>query len=1197
MSRTRHTIGLVFPDLIDFGAMCWGAFDAAAENGANAICFQGKPLRTPIGFSSQANLLYDMISAETPLDGLVMWTGWLGQFVGAAEEARFCERFAPLPIVSISQQIEGHPCVLGDNYQSMRDVVCHLVDTHRCRRLALVTGPPNHLESAQRYQAYLDLLAEYGIPFDPALVVSAQFTHESGIDAAHQLLDQRQVAFDAVITGDDFVALGVIEGLHARGVRVPEDVAVVGFDDTPYAPASIPPLTTVRQSAYNQGFQAVSLLLARLRGEAVPMQINLPMRLVVRQSCGCANPIVVRAMTSPQIAPEQHAGEARHREHPRLVSAITARVSQTSDQITPRCVATLVDAFTAELAGGAPGTFMQSLADILRTLIDTSADVFVCQDIISAMRQTILPLLETRHQIVLATNLWGQARVLIGETALRVRSQQQLKTELQTRLLREIGQEFMTTFDLSGLIKLVVQELPKIGITGCWLVRYDEPVKEVPEWAYLVAGFDGDAALHVSPGGDRFAAHQLAIDRLAQRPLPFQVVVEPLYFRESQLGFIIFEPGPRDGTIYEVLRGYLTTALYGALLFQHNLDLYRQAVHARAEAEKADQLKTQLLANVSHDLRAPLNVILGYTETALADPQQYGVALPAELISDLSHIRASAEYLVRIINDLLDLSRAEINELDLYPRMIDPRTLLQAVFENMVESLDTPPSVEWRLQMPPHLPLIQADQDRLRQILFNLLTNAHQHTEEGHIVLGVEAEPSHLHIWVQDTGSGIPADLQDRIFEPFVTGEGELERRKGIGLGLSITRQLVSLHRGVMSLESAPGNGSTFHVYLPLPTLSGETVQLKETGHAAMLLLSSGQHVPQAAVELAERQRWELVLVTSGRALNRLLTQDGPHYVAMAWNLTAAQPSDLALVRQIQAHPQLCRLPILLFEGTDQAADLGATPDAAHVTQVLVKPFSGEALMDAIARLLPGDRPGVVLAVDDDPQALDLYQRLVHNVLPQLATVLAHNGAEALRQLDDGMLPSLVILDLVMPGGPDGFEVLDRLRSVPATRHVPVLVLSGKMLTFADIHRLNQSDVLLHSKGVLAEDELEQVLQALVSDGIERDRQTSEPVKLALAYIHQHYMNAISRGDICAVLGISENYLSRLFREELGLTLVEFINRYRTAMARQLLRETGTPITIVAQQVGFDDPAYFSRVFARYVGVSPRQYRQTAGQR
>ncbi len=1198
MTQNPYTVGLIFPELVDFGAMCWGAFDAAAEHGANAICFQGNPLKSPIGFSSQANILYDLISAETSLDGLVMWTGWLGQFVGAAEAARYCQRFAPLPIVSISQKIDGIPCVLGDNAQSMRDVVRHLVDVHHCHRLALVTGPPNHLESAERYQAYVDLLVQYAIPFDPALVVSAQFTHESGVNAVLQLLDHRQTTFDAVITGDDFVALGVIEGLLAHGLRVPEDVAVLGFDDTPYARATIPPLTTVRQSAYDQGYQGVSLLLARLRGEDTPMQVNLPMRLVVRQSCGCSNPVVMRAVAPTQTSAEQRFWADLGQERHRIVSTVTARVGELSDHIQPHHIGPLCDAFAADLIGESPGGFMQQLEAVLRALIDANADIFVCQDVISAMRQTIMPLLGARQQAVRATNLWGQARVLIGETALRIQAQRHLKQDLQTRLLREIGQEFITTFDLDGLIALLVRELPKIGIVGCWMVRYEEPIQGVPEWAHLIAGYEGDAVLDLPRGGQRFAAHQVVLDRLAHRATPFHVVIEPLYFRERQLGFIVFEPGPRDGTIYETLRGYLTTALYGALLFQRNLDLYRQAVQARAEAEKADQLKTQLLANVSHDLRAPLNIILGYTQTALANPMQYGAPLPAELLGDLQHIRASADYLVRIINDLLDLSRAEINELDLYPKMIDPGVLLQTVFETMVDSLAASAPVDWQLKVSRHLPLIYVDPDRLRQILFNLLSNAHNYTDSGQIVLGADIHPPYLHLWVQDTGTGIPADEQEHIFEPFVTGGAAKERQQGIGLGLSITRQLVSLHKGMMSLESTPGCGSTFHVYLPLPRLNIESVSLPSIGRAAMLLLSSRGESPLGAIELAERQHWEPVFITSGRDFDALLAPvegqgEDRHFVAIAWDLSAASAGDWALVQQIQAHPQLCQLPLLLFGRVDELTAPESERAGGRVTQVMIKPLGGDTLLEAVKRLLPDDVSGLVLAVDDDPQALELYRRLVHDALPGCSIVLADGGTAAFRHLDDGLVPALVILDLMMPGGPDGFAVLDRLREAQATRHIPVLVLSGKMLTFDDIRRLSQQDVLLHSKGVLDESELEAVLHTLVSDGVELDRQTSEPVKLALAYIHQHYMQAISRVDICEVLGISENYLSRLFHQELGLTLVEYINRYRMNIAKQLLCDTDASITDIAQQTGFDDPAYFSRVFARYVGVSPRRYRQT----
>lgn len=1186
----RPTIGLIFPDVVDFGAMCWGAFDAAAEQGANAICFQGSPLKSPIGFSAQANRLYDLIDRRT-LDGLVIWTGWLGQFVGAAEAVRFCEQFAPLPVVSISQQIDGIPCVLGDNYQSMRDIMAHLVEVHHCRRLALITGPRSNLESAERYQAYRDLQARYGMAFDPALVISAQFTYDAGVEAVRQLIDQRRTAFDAVITGDDFVALGVIEGLQARGLRVPEDVAVVGFDDAPHAQATIPPLTTVRQSAYDQGFQGVRLLLARLHGEPYPAQVSLPMRLIIRQSCGCSNPAVLRAMAAGPSSEDQAAGSSLASDRDRIAGQILASLGDVTERVEAHHVTRLLDAFVQEIEAGSAGVFIPALEAILTELIDRRANVFVCQDVLSAMRRVILPLLDERASLIRATNLWGQARVLVGEMALRIQAQRHLKVALQTRLLREIGQEFITTFDLDDLLDLLVQEIPKIGIAGCWLVRYGATANDQPETAYLLAGFDGSQVLDGSASGQRFPAHELAVRWLARDDRPFQVIVEPLYFRERQLGFVIFEPGPRDGTIYEALRGYLTTALHGALLFQHNLDLYREADQARADAEKADQLKTLLLANVSHDLRTPLNVIQGYAETALNNPRQYGITLPDNLREDLQQIRSSADYLTRIINDLLDLSRAEINELDLYSEIVDPRPLLVRVFENMAESrADGSTRLDWQLSLPDQLPLIQADPDRLRQVLFNLLSNAWNYTTEGRIVLGADVQPPYLHIWVQDTGAGIPAEDQERIFGAFETRESARGRQQGIGLGLSISRQLVALHRGFMSLESAPGQGSTFHVYLPLPSLSGEQVPLADTGCAAMLLLSSDGAASPTALALAERQGWMTAEAATEADLGALLADDDCHYVAIAWDLGAAAPGDWTLIQRIQAHPQLCRLPLLLFGVDPQAASPGQG-DAAPVTQVMLKPLSGEALLQAITGLLPRQMSTHVLAVDDDPQALRLYRTLIQRALPACTITLADSGEKAVRHLRQGPPPSLIILDLMMPGM-DGFEVLERLRAQPRTRAVPVLVLSGKLLTQADIERLSQQGVLLHSKHILTDNELERILRGLVSDGPALEGQASTLVKRALAYIHQHYTHPIARSDICQVLGISENYLSRLFRQELGLTLVEYINRYRIQIARDLLEHTDLLITVIAQQVGFDDPAYFSRVFAQQVGMSPRAYRR-----
>jgi len=254
-------------------------------------------------------------------------------------------------------------------------------------------------------------------------------------------------------------------------------------------------------------------------------------------------------------------------------------------------------------------------------------------------------------------------------------------------------------------------------------------------------------------------------------------------------------------------------------------------------AAVAYQQKTRLLATVSHELRAPLNLIIGYSEAGLSAANSHNAEVPAALLHDLYRIHQSGTHLTRLIADLLDLSRAEIGELDLAPEPIAPRPFLEEVFRSIAESGAARTEVEWRLKLPGRLPMLEADPVRLRQILLNLLSNARTFTTSGQITLGAEVLLPHLHIWVEDTGRGIPIGMQERIFEPFVTGARGGDQAEGIGLGLCITRQLVQLHRGSISLESQPGQGSTFHIYLPLPSLHGRLAMPPPSAQPVLLLI------------------------------------------------------------------------------------------------------------------------------------------------------------------------------------------------------------------------------------------------------------------------------------------------------------------------------------------------------------------------
>jgi CheY-like chemotaxis protein len=437
-------------------------------------------------------------------------------------------------------------------------------------------------------------------------------------------------------------------------------------------------------------------------------------------------------------------------------------------------------------------------------------------------------------------------------------------------------------------------------------------------------------------------------------------------------------------------------------------------------------------------LRAPLNVILGYSQAALKVPNPYEVELPQAVLRDFGHIYNSGEHLIRLINDLLDLSRAEIDALDLFPETFNPRPFLEDAFHSMADNADISKNVTWQLSLPEHLPMIYADPVRLRQILLNLLHNAQKFTSSGKITLGVEVDPPHLHLWVKDTGSGIPVEQQERIFEPFVTIGPPDRRPTGIGLGLSITRRLVALHGGSMTLESQPKQGSTFHVYLPLPNLSGKPVSMAgKTDHPVLVLLSGHEQVPEALIELSQRRKLTIHKLHPGDNLEVLLTEVQP--MALAWDLADASFSDWTLIQHLRSQPQLCQLPFILYSQEEDESP-GLT---SGMTDVVMKPINGKTLIDMLEAIRPRGTAGPLLIVDDDPQACLLYQRLAAGALPGCVVISAENGAAALAILERET-PCLVILDLMMPEV-DGFTVLEKMRLNPRTRQVPVLVMSGKM--------------------------------------------------------------------------------------------------------------------------------------------------------
>jgi signal transduction histidine kinase/AraC-like DNA-binding protein/DNA-binding LacI/PurR family transcriptional regulator len=796
------------------------------------------------------------------------------------------------------------------------------------------------------------------------------------------------------------------------------------------------------------------------------------------------------------------------------------------------------------------------------------------QNVAELSLQKLIALAPLPSQLVGSNHRSEQRRLTQLETSLQITRQigalldrQQLSSEIAGLIRHYYGYDQVAIVRWDAAQQVFLSDSPgrEAGVSG--------PLP-LAEAGLLAQALQRDELIFIpdTRRGSRFAPDP-------RWPQTRSRVIAPIHLGPTTLGLLDLHSYRPAHHTHQDLVGVqlLADQVAGAM---RNAELYGEALAARAAAEKADQLKTRLLANVSHELRAPVQAILGHADAVLT-PAKPGACPPsAETVQHLRQIAQNGEHLSHLINDLLDLSRAEIDALDLFPEMIATHAFLTDVFHSIAEQ---PPAggVAWRLALPDRLPLIQADPVRLRQILLNLLSNARKFTADGTIELGAEAAPPHLHLWVRDSGMGIPAEQQGRIFEPFITGEDSVSQQQGIGLGLSITRQLVLLHGGSIAVESAPQRGSTFHVYLPLPALHGSLSVPPAPQRPVMLLLSSGERMPAALLELSQRRGVALQRVRSTDEIEQVLSAMQP--VALAWDVACAAPEDWALIQQLRSHPQLCQLPFALY-GHDWAAE-----QELGVTQVVMKPLSSQTLLDALDQLRPTRVAGPVLIVDDDPQARELYRSHAVQALPGVAVRLASGGAAALTLLAEEA-PSLVILDLMMPDV-DGFAVLAALRAAPSTRQVPVLVISGHALSPEDIRQLNHQRVTFQSKDILADDELVAGLRRSYEGSNLLAHQTSLLVKRAVAYIQRHHARPFARDELAETVGLSKNYLTHIFQQELGLSPWEYLKRYRIKRAKELLRSSKLDIAEVACQVGFDDAAYFSRVFRKEVGIAPSTYR------
>ncbi|MEC5387942.1 methyl-accepting chemotaxis protein [Uliginosibacterium sp. H3] len=558
-----------------------GILDATEKQDQHLVIFRGGQLGKDPGAA-----IYDLINAS--YHGVITW---------ASSDAdnftnTYYKRYAPVPVVTLTLKIPPFPVVSTDSYAGMRLVVEHLIHKHGKRKIIFIRGPETHAYAKERFQAYVDVLNENNIAVDDQRISPfGGWDKVRGAEMLKLFIDDKGFVpgrdFDAVVCVNDNIAIGLIEDCQKRSIRVPEDMAVAGCNDTVEARALTPPVTTVSFPCDAQGAKALEVVNLAAAGQS-PGDEKLPAKLVVGQSCGCLSHKVEMAI-SGSVAMGQKFGLAdRAGQMLKMAGFFNRRATAMSmknslvesmgsaklDEASLLDTAEkLVAAFCQELRGWKRhGVFMAALTDAVKVFAAQKIPVDLLQNYISIIRKHALPTLWRRGRIIKAEDIWAQSRVMLSESASRLRDAANLKTVTHERSISQLGAKLATTHDTASILKIIQADLPKLGIPSFYLAVYDNPEgsdrKTIPSHLNVLTAFNKSGAIKFEGSHARQAVADFIPSIVANAGERQKLVVQPLHFNDTLIGLAVFGMGPKDGTIYDAVKVQLSSALYGTLLRQ-----------------------------------------------------------------------------------------------------------------------------------------------------------------------------------------------------------------------------------------------------------------------------------------------------------------------------------------------------------------------------------------------------------------------------------------------------------------------------------------------------------------------------------------------------------------------------------------------------------------------------------------------------